>query len=108
MFPGLGYFYGGITHRKNLLTTLLSTSLGLGVVSIQVILKLFNTVSNTFNFNCSNSITQWFIWGYSLSFSEKGSIFIGNLNNAFFMDVGDRPHPNAPTIPSNLFMLYQG
>ena len=36
MFPGLGYFYGGIAHRKNLLTILLSTTLGLSVVSIQV------------------------------------------------------------------------
>lgn len=36
MFPGLGFFYGGIAHRKNLLTILLSTTLGLSVVSIQV------------------------------------------------------------------------
>lgn len=85
MIPGLGYFYGGITHKKNLLTTLLSTMLSIAVVAI-----------------------QWFIWGYSLSFSETGSVFIGNLDNAFYINVGDKPHPNAPTIPSNLFMLFQG
>jgi Amt family ammonium transporter len=56
MIPGLGYFYGGITHRKNLLTSLLSTALGLAVVSV-----------------------LWFIWGYSLSFSQSGSVFIGDL-----------------------------
>ena len=57
MIPGLGYFYGGITHRKNLLTSLLSTALGLAVVSV-----------------C------WYIWGYSLSFSQSGSVFIGDLS----------------------------
>ena len=56
MFPGLGYFYGGLTHRKNLLTLLLSTSLSLAVVFI-----------------------QWFVLGYSLCFSESGSVFIGNM-----------------------------
>lgn len=85
MIPGLGYFYGGITHKKNLLTTLLSTMLSIAIVAI-----------------------QWFIWGYSLSFSETGSSFIGNMDHAFFIDVGDKPHSNAPTIPSNLFMLFQG
>ncbi len=44
MIPGLGYFYGGITHRKNLLTTLLSTMLSLGIVSIQVILIIFDII----------------------------------------------------------------
>jgi Amt family ammonium transporter len=85
MIPALGYFYGGITHRKNLLTALLTTGLGIAVVSI-----------------------QWFIWGYSLSFSETGSVFIGNFDHVFFINVGDLPHGNAPTIPSNLFMVYQG
>jgi len=85
MFPGLGYFYGGITHRKNLLTALLTTGLGLGVVSI-----------------------QWFIWGYSLSFSETGSVFIGNLDHAFFINLGDKPYSYSMNIPSNLFMIYQG
>ena len=57
MIPGLGFFYGGITHKKNLLTVLLSTSLGLAVVSV-----------------------FWYIWGYSLAFSQSGSTFIGDLS----------------------------
>jgi len=69
-------------------------------------LILFDFEKSILNFK--NLITQWFIWGYSLSFAEDGSVFIGNLKHAFFMGVGDKPHSNAPTIPSNLFMLFQG
>ena len=54
--PGVGYYYGGIIKRKNLLTLFMSTALSVAIVSV-----------------------QWFIWGFSLSFSETGSAFNGNL-----------------------------
>ena len=34
--PGLGYFYGGITRKKNLLTMLMSSGLAIAIVSFQV------------------------------------------------------------------------
>jgi len=56
MIPGVGYYYGGIIKRKNSLTLLMSTGVGVAVVSF-----------------------QWFFWGFSLSFSTSGSRFCGDL-----------------------------
>lgn len=85
MIPGLGYFYGGITRKKSLLTMLISTGLAVSIVSF-----------------------QWFLWGFSLTFSQTGSTFIGNLDHVVLIDVGNDPHPIAPTIPANTFMVFQG
>jgi ammonium transporter, Amt family len=56
MIPAVGFYYGGIIKRKNSLTLLMSTVIGLAVVSF-----------------------QWFFWGFSLSFSETGNHFCGDL-----------------------------
>ena len=49
-------YYGGIIKRKNLLTLLMSTGLSVSIVSI-----------------------QWFIFGFSLSFSDTGGVFNGDF-----------------------------
>jgi len=85
MVPGVGYYYGGICQRKNVLSVVLTTGLALAVVSF-----------------------QWFFWGYSLSFAHNGSPFIGDLHNFALMKVGAAPHPSAPTIPENTYVLIQG
>jgi len=82
MFPGLGFFYGGITHKKTFLTQLFATSLGLAVVTV-----------------------QWYLIGYSLTFSQTGSVFIGNFDHAVLLNM-NTPHPNAPKLPTNLFMMF--
>jgi Amt family ammonium transporter len=79
MIPGLGYFYGGITSKKNFLTMLLASILAVAINSI-----------------------QWFGWGYSLAFSQTGSVFIGNFDNVALLNVGNDPHTLAPTIPEIL------
>jgi Amt family ammonium transporter len=84
MIPGLGYFYGGITSKKNFLTMLLASILAVAINSI-----------------------QWFGWGYSLAFSQTGSVFIGNFDNVALLNVGNDPHTLAPTIPENTFMIFQ-
>ena len=84
MIPGVGYYYGGIIKSKNSLTLLMSTGLSVGIVSF-----------------------QWFFWGFSLSFSTTGSKFIGNLDNFALTNVGNVPHLLAPTIPGNVFMIFQ-
>lgn len=51
---------------------------------------------------------QWILVGYSLAFGPDVSHTIGNLNWAFLNNVGFKPlAAYAPTIPHNLFMMYQ-
>ena len=50
---------------------------------------------------------QWFMIGYSLVFSDTGSSVIGNFKYSFLIDVGMEPSPIIPTIPANVFMIYQ-
>lgn len=74
-------------------------------------------------------VFKWFLWGYSLAFSQTGTKFIGDLSrhieqvdfsllmnkkfifyeigHAFLRNVSIEPHPLAPHIPCNLYMLYQ-
>jgi Amt family ammonium transporter len=84
MIPGVGYFYSGITRKKSQLTILLTSGLALGIVSF-----------------------EWWLWGYSLSFSINSSRFIGNLGNVAILNVGNAPHVLAPTIPENVFFIYE-
>ncbi len=62
MIPGLGYLYSGLTRRKNALHLLMITIAAMAVV-----------------------LFQWFFWGYSLTFSDTGNDFLGNLQNFGFM-----------------------
>jgi len=52
---------------------------------------------------------QWFLYGYSFSFSQNGLLgLVGNLDNIGLINIGTEPHPVAPTIPANLFALFHG
>ncbi|CAG8533819.1 2611_t:CDS:2 [Ambispora gerdemannii] len=84
MIPGVGYFYSGMARSKNALSLIMLSVLSVAVVSF-----------------------QWWIWGYSLTFSKGGSRFIGNLENAFFNKVGDQPSVGSTTIPDLVFAVYQ-
>eukprot|EP00834_Sanchytrium_tribonematis_P000176 NODE_4_length_77007_cov_1.156642.p16 type:complete len:442 gc:universal NODE_4_length_77007_cov_1.156642:27115-28440(+) len=66
MIPALGFFYSGLSREKSGLSFLLLCFLSVGVVFV-----------------------EWYIWGYSLVFGSNSGPFIGNLNNAFLMDVGE-------------------
>lgn len=86
MVPGVGFYYGGIIQRKNILSIFQTSGLGLAVVSF-----------------------QWFFWGYSLAFSEKGDSFIGDLHNFALKEVTpDKGHPASSTIPEITYVLIQG
>src|SRR5947209_4976891 len=86
MTPGLGLFYGGMVRRKNVLATFQQSFILLGVVAL-----------------------QWVLFGYSLAFgSDKLGGLIGGLDYIGLKDVGLTPHKTyAPTIPHQLFMVYQ-
>lgn len=86
MTPGLAFFYGGMVHRKNVLSTMIKSFVATGVVSI-----------------------LWVTVGYSLCFGESIGGFIGNpLSHLFFKGVASgAPWSLAPTIPLMLFALFQ-
>jgi ammonium transporter, Amt family len=53
MTPALGFFYGGLVRRKNVLSTLMHSWFILALISV-----------------------QWVLWGYSLAFSPDTGLGI--------------------------------
>ncbi|MXV17874.1 ammonium transporter [Hufsiella ginkgonis] len=90
MTPGLAFFYGGMVHRKNVLSTMMKSVVAAGVVTV-----------------------LWVVVGYSLCFGETVNGFIGNpMTHFFFKGVASGqpllPGGTAPlTIPLLLFSLFQ-
>ena len=85
MTPGLALFYSGMVHRKNVLGTMMHSYILLGLITV-----------------------QWMLWGYSLSFGPDIHSMIGSLKWVALSGVGAQPNPDyAPTIPHNVFMVYQ-
>jgi Amt family ammonium transporter len=83
MTPGLAFFYGGLSRRKNVLNTMMMSIATMGLASV-----------------------IWVICGYSLSFSGDGG-FLGNLKWAFFNNVSWEAGPYADTIPNTCFAIFQ-
>jgi Amt family ammonium transporter len=90
MTPGLAFFYGGMVHRKNVLSTMMKSVVAAGVVTV-----------------------LWIVVGYSLCFGESIGGFIGNpMSHLFFKGVASGqpllPGATAPlTIPLALFAIFQ-
>ena len=86
MTPGLAFFYGGMVHRKNVLSTMMKSVVAAGVVGV-----------------------LWLVVGYSLCFGSTVSGFIGNpMTHFFYKDViSGAPWSLAPTIPKSLFSMFQ-
>jgi Amt family ammonium transporter len=86
MTPGLAFFYGGMVHRKNVISTMIKSVVAAGVVSI-----------------------LWVFIGYSLCFGDSIGGFIGNpLTHLFFKGVNSgAPWSLAPSIPLGLFAMFQ-
>jgi ammonium transporter, Amt family len=86
MTPGLAFFYGGMVHRKNVLSTMIKSFVAAGIVSV-----------------------LWLVVGFSMSFGPSIHGIIGNpLTFAFFKGVfSSQPWPGGPTIPMPLFALFQ-
>ena len=67
MTPGLAFFYGGMVHRKNIISTMIKSIVSAGLVTI-----------------------IWVTIGYSLSFGESIQGIIGNpMTHLFFKGVAD-------------------
>lgn len=86
MTPGLAFFYGGMVHRKNVISTMMKSLVAAGVVTV-----------------------IWVVVGYSLCFGESIHGIIGNpMSHLFFKGVmSGAPWSLAPTIPLALFALFQ-
>jgi Amt family ammonium transporter len=86
MTPGLAFFYGGMVHRKNVISTMIKSVVAAGVVSV-----------------------LWVTVGFSLSFGTSIGGFIGDPSTfLFFKGVNSgAPWSLAPTIPFTLFAIFQ-
>jgi len=86
MTPGLSFFYGGMVHPRNIISTMLQTYIALGVVSI-----------------------IWYAFGFSLAFGDDVGGIIGNPKTFFmFNNVGTMSHPTLGNgLPFVLFAVYQ-
>ena len=86
MTPGLAFFYGGMVHRKNVISTMIKSVVATGVVTI-----------------------IWITVGYSLCFGDSIGGWIGNPTSHLFMKgvMSGKPWSLAPTIPLGLFALFQ-
>ncbi|MDR0355246.1 MAG: ammonium transporter [Deltaproteobacteria bacterium] len=85
MTPGLGFFYGGLGRRKNVINNIMASSsiMGLGMV-------------------------MWVAVGYSLAFS--GNVFgvVGSLDNFFLRRLNfEAPSDYAPNLPALAFAGFQ-
>ena len=86
MTPALGFFYGGLVRRKNVLSTIMHSWFILALISV-----------------------QWVLWGYSLAFSpDTGFGLIGGLSWLGLNGVGQDPNPDyAATVPHLAYMAFQ-
>lgn len=85
MTPALGFFYGGLVRRKNVLSTIMHSFFILALISV-----------------------QWVLWGYSLAFGPDHGGIIGDLSWLGLNGVGAAPNPDyAPTIPHQAYMIFQ-
>jgi Amt family ammonium transporter len=84
MTPGVGFFYGGLVRRKNLISMLALSFVAFALVSI-----------------------QWVMVGYSLAFGSDIGGFIGSLEYMGLNNVGMEPGPYSAAIPGLLYMVFQ-
>lgn len=82
MTPGLAFFYGGMVHRKNVVSTLLQNYVALTVVGI-----------------------AWVVIGYSLVFTEA-SPYIGNTSNLMLKGLTDTFYGDTG-IPNLAYVAFQ-
>lgn len=85
MTPAVGFFYGGMVRKKNILSTIMMCFACLFLISV-----------------------QWALFGFSLSFGPTQGGFIGSLKWLGLGGVGLVPNADyAATIPFLAFMMFQ-
>ncbi|HLF47138.1 MAG TPA: ammonium transporter [Chitinophagaceae bacterium] len=86
MTPGLAFFYGGMVNRKNVISTMIKSTVAAGIVGV-----------------------LWIVCGFSLAFGESIGGVIGNPGSYAFYDgvKSGAAWPAATSIPLSLFSLFQ-
>ena len=85
MTPALGFFYGGLVRRKNVLATIMHSFFILALISV-----------------------LWVLCGYTLAFGPDHFGLIGGLDWIGFRGVGAKPNPDyAATIPHEAYAVFQ-
>ncbi|MFZ0830480.1 MAG: ammonium transporter [Thermoplasmata archaeon] len=85
MTPALGFFYGGLVGRKNLITLLAQCMAIFSVISV-----------------------IWALWAYSITFGPSYHGVIGSLSNVGLNGVGTAPNAAySSTIPQLLYFAFQ-
>lgn len=85
MTPALGFFYGGLVGRKNVVTLLAQCMAIFSVISV-----------------------IWALWGYSITFGPSWYGIIGSLSKVGLNGVGASPNPMySSTIPELLYFAFQ-
>ncbi|HXW98334.1 MAG TPA: ammonium transporter [Methanomicrobiales archaeon] len=84
MTPGVGFFYGGMVRRKNVIAMIALSFIAFALVSI-----------------------QWVLWGYSIAFGPDFRGLAGGLAALGLNGVGMAPGPYAATVPSLAYMAFQ-
>lgn len=86
MTPALGFFYGGLANRKNIISTVFQSFISLGLISI-----------------------IWVVFGFSLCFGDDIGGVIGNPFSFFmFKNVGLSPNEKfSATIPFIVYAMFQ-
>ena len=86
MTPALAFFYGGMVGRKNVLSTMIKSTVSAGIISV-----------------------LWIVVQFSLCFGKSIGGFIGDPSTFFFFNnvMDGEPWPLAATIPLPLFAFFQ-
>ncbi len=86
MTPGVGFFYGGLVRRKNIISMIALSFISFALISI-----------------------QWILIGYSLVFGTDIGGVIGGLDHIGLNGIGIEAStvPGAGTVPALAFMMYQ-
>lgn len=85
MTPALGFFYGGMVRRKNILSTLNLSFITMGLIGL-----------------------QWVLFGYSLAFGGSLGGLLGNLDYLGFNNVTGAPSDiYASNVPHLAFAAFQ-
>jgi Amt family ammonium transporter len=83
MTPGVGFFYGGLVRRKNIISMIALSFVAFALISV-----------------------QWVLYGYSLAFGPDIGGIIGGLSFVGLGGVGLEP-AGTSTIPPLVFMMFQ-
>ena len=84
MTPGLAFFYGGLSRRKNVGNTMMSSVFIMGVCAV-----------------------MWVAVGYSLAFAGNHGGIIGGFSSLFMNNIGWEPGSYSDGIPALLFAAFQ-